>query len=229
MRPRFKGHLSVADVVTATNAGLGFVAAAVASLDVRLAARLILLGAMLDAIDGLLARRFGGTATGTYLDSLADVASFGVAPALVVTVIARTELGLGDPWSVVVPYAIPAAFVMMAVVRLGMYTAYDTGNAHTEGVQSTLAATLIAAAVLASVPDMVVVAATAVFTALMVARIEYPDLLPRDAILMGVVQGLAIFSPESFGGLFPRVLLVCALAYLVLAPRFYWRREGKRS
>jgi CDP-diacylglycerol--serine O-phosphatidyltransferase len=229
MRPRFKGHLSVADVVTATNAGLGFVAVAVASLDVQLAARLILLGAMLDAVDGLLARRYGGTATGPYLDSLADVATFGVAPALVVAVLARTQLSLGAPWHIVVTYALPAAFVMMAVVRLGMYTAYDTGNKHTEGVQSTLAATLIAAAVLANVPPTVIVGATAAFTALMVARVEYPDLVARDAVLMGVVQALAIFVPDAYGAVFPKVLLAWALGYLVLAPRFYWRREGKRS
>lgn len=229
MRPRFKGHLSVADVVTATNAGLGFVAAAVASLDIQLAARLILLGAILDALDGLLARRYGGTATGEYLDSLADVASFGVAPAIIVAVLAREQLALADPWLDIVTYGIPAAFVMMAVVRLGMYTAYDTSNAHTEGVQSTLAGTLIATAILAGVSTPIIVASTALFTALMVARIQYPDLLPRDAILMGGIQGLAILFPNAYNAIFPKVLLAWAVGYLVLAPRFYWRREGKRS
>lgn len=229
MRPRFKGHLSVADVVTATNAGLGFVAAAVASLDVSLAARLVLLAAILDALDGLLARQYGGTAIGQYLDSLADVASFGVAPAIMVAVLARERLGITDPWLDVVAYGIPAAFVMMAVVRLGMYTAYDTGNAHTEGVQSTLAGTIIAVAILAGVSTPIVVASTALFTALMVARIQYPDLLPRDAIFMGVVQSVAILLPDAYDAIFPKVLLAWAVGYLVLAPRFYWRREGKRS
>lgn len=229
MRPRFKGHLSVADVVTATNAGLGFVAAAVASIDVHLAARLILLGAILDALDGLLARRYGGTASGEYLDSLADVASFGVAPALIVTVLARQELSIGEPWMNVVAYGIPAAFVMMAVVRLGMYTAYDTSDAYTEGVQSTLAGTLIATAVLAGIATPIIVASTAVFTALMVARIRYPDLLPRDAVLMGIIQFFAVLFPTAWNAILPKVLLVWALGYLTLAPRFYWRREGKRS
>lgn len=229
MRPRFKGHLSVADVVTTTNAGLGFVAAAVASLDVQLAARLILLGAVLDALDGLLARRYGGTPTGESLDSLADVASFGVAPALLIAVLARNELSLAEPWAFIVTYGIPSAFVMMAVVRLGMYTAYDTESTNTEGVQTTLAATIIAVAVLAGIPATVLVAASALFTALMVSRIQYPDLLARDAIVMGVVQILAILRPNAFDSLFPKVLLATALGYLVLAPRFYWRREGKRS
>lgn len=229
MRPRFKGHLSVADVVTSTNAGLGFVAAAVASLDVQLAARLILLGAVLDALDGLLARRYGGTPTGESLDSLADVASFGVAPALLIAVVARNELALADPWAFVVTYGIPAAFVMMAVVRLGMYTAYDIKSTNTEGVQTTLAATIIAVAVLAGIPASVLVAASALFTALMVSRIQYPDLLAQDAVAMGVVQLFAILWPNAYESLFPKVLLVAALAYLILAPRFYWRREGKRS
>ena len=35
-----------------------------------------------------------------------------------------------------------ALFVAMAVARLGMYTAYDTTASHTEGIQTTLAATI---------------------------------------------------------------------------------------
>ena len=85
MKPRFVGRLGLADVVTVSNAAVGFLAAVAATVDVGLAARLLLLAAIADALDGVVARRRGGTAVGPYLDSLADVGSFGVAPALLVT------------------------------------------------------------------------------------------------------------------------------------------------
>jgi len=241
MQPRFVGRLGLADAVTVANAGLGFLAAVAATVEPELAARVVLLAAIADGLDGVVARRTGGTPAGEYLDSLADVASFGVAPGFIAFAIAREQWGLTDPsLAAAAAFCVPALFVAMAVVRLGLYTAYDVGDHCTEGVPSTLAATLLAAAVLAGVQSAaVLVGATAAFAYLMVTCIPYPDLFARDAVAMGGVQLLAVLAPTAFGRAFPRLLLAAALAYLLLAPRFYWREspdarpaaqmEGKRS
>jgi CDP-diacylglycerol--serine O-phosphatidyltransferase len=225
MQPRFVGRLGVADAVTVANAALGFLAAVAATIEPELAARLVLLAAVADGLDGVIAKKLGSTPAGEYLDSLADVASFGVAPAVLVFVVARGRWGLESPsLTAIAAFCVPAIFVAMAVVRLGLYTAYDVGNGHTEGVPSTLAATVLAATVLAGVHDAAVLLATAgIFAYLMVTRVTYPDLYARDAVAMGGVQALAILAPTAFGRAFPRLLLVAALAYLLLGPRFYWR------
>lgn len=229
MKPRFVGLIGAADVVSAANASLGFLAVVVAPTDPRLAARLILLAAVADGLDGVLARRYGGTAAGEYLDSLADVSSFSVAPAALVTIIAldRWPLGSGEPLSFVV-LGVAGLFVAMAVIRLALYTAYDVEGEYTEGIQSTLAATIIAAAVLAGAADAtMLVGATALFCYLMVAPIRYPDLLARDALIMGVVHSLAVLFPDFLDRTFPWALLFLALAYLLFAPLFYWRNWGR--
>ncbi|WP_372912843.1 protein sorting system archaetidylserine synthase [Salinigranum sp.] len=223
MKPRFVGRLGLADAVTVGNAGLGFLAAVAATVDATLAARLILLAAIADAIDGVVARKVGSTAAGPYLDSLADVASFGVAPALLVAVVVREAWG-GAPVRVGVGLAVAAGFVVMAVVRLGLYTAYDTDASETKGVQTTLAATLVAASVLAGfAAPTTLVALTFVLAALMVTTITYPDLHAQDALVMGVVQFAAIVAPGWYGRGFAFALLFLALGYLVLGPVFYWR------
>jgi CDP-diacylglycerol--serine O-phosphatidyltransferase len=84
-----------------------------------------------------------------------------------------------------------------------------------------------------------VVGAAGVLTVLMVSTVEYPDLLARDAVAMGAVQAVAVLAPTLFGRVFPTALLAWAVAYLALAPKFYWRAtpgsrvagesEGKRS
>ncbi len=242
MQPRFVGRLGVADAVTAANAALGFLAVVVAFADVEFAARLMLLAAIGDGLDGVLARQFGASEAGPYLDSLADVASFGVAPAtLVYAAVARewTDWSLaastGDPRTVAVLF-VPALFVAAAVVRLALYTALDAGDSETEGVPSTLAATIIGAAVLAGMTvPVLLLAVTGVFCYLMLAPVCYPDLLARDALLMGVVHAVAIAVPDAtespllpaaVGRGFPRALLYLGLAYLFLSPALYWREGG---
>lgn len=239
MQPRVVGRLGVADAVTAANAGLGFLAVVVAVTDVEFAARLMLLGAIADGLDGVLARRFGASEVGPYLDSLADVASFGVAPAVLVYAAVAAEwtdwslaTGVTDPRTVVV-LVVPALFVAAAVVRLALYTALDADDSETEGVPSTLAATIIGAAVLAGMTaPLPLLAVTGVFGVLMLAPVRYPDLLARDALLMGVVHAVAIVVPDAtespllpaaVGRGFPRALLYLGLAYLFLSPVLYWR------
>lgn len=231
MQPRFVGRLGLADTVTALNAVLGFLAVVTAFGYPRLAARLVLLAAIADGIDGVLARKFGGTTAGPYLDSLADVASFGVAPAVIVFAVVQDEwnLVLTSPnGRTVVALVLPALFVTMAVVRLALYTAYDADDAETEGVQSTLAATILGAAILSGFTQPVVLlAVVAVFVYLLVAPIRYPDLLARDAILMGVVHAAAVVVPDApvIGRSFPVALLTLGLSYLFLSPWFYWHES----
>ncbi|SEW01056.1 protein sorting system archaetidylserine synthase [Natrinema salifodinae] len=231
MLPRFVGRLGVADAVTIANAALGFVAVVVAAVDIDLAARLILLAAVADGLDGILARRYGGTDAGPYLDSLADVASFAVAPAVLSFVVVTDGPAIGtDAISTefLVATAVCALFVAMAVTRLGMYTAYDISGSYTEGVQTTLAATVLGAAILAhETQPWLVLAVTAAFCYLMVSRIRYPDLLARDAAIMGVVHVLAVLIPDFAGRTFPYALLTLGLAYMTLSPWFYWREDGQ--
>lgn len=236
LRPRFVGRLGVADVVTVSNAALGFVAAIAVTIDPTLSARLILLASIADGLDGVVARLHGSTRVGEYVDSLADVASFSVAPAIFVFWIVRQEWGL--PFSsltaeTIAAVAVPALFVVAGVVRLGMYTAYDLEGRTTCGVQTTLAATILATVYLAGITQPTyLLGATALFAYLMITSIEYPELTERDALGMGVVQFGAVVAPTVGRRVFPRLLLVAALAYLLLAPKFYWEHrdtEGKRS
>ncbi|ERG92035.1 MAG: phosphatidylserine synthase [Haloquadratum walsbyi J07HQW1] len=232
MRPRFVGRIGLADVVTIANAAVGFLATIAATVDITLAARLILLAAIADALDGVIARRRGGTAVGEYLDSLADVASFGVAPAAVAAVVILDVWHQSNWWGLALGGT--ALFVAAAVTRLGLYTAYDSASDETEGVQTTLAATILAASVLAGFTNAVILSAlVAILTVLMLAPITYPDLHAQDAIVMGSVQTAAIGLSGPFGHRivgtlgegFAFGLLFLSLAYLVFGPRFYWRRE----
>jgi len=223
-------RLGAADAVTLLNVVFGFVTV-VAALAVGpgLAARLVLLAAIADGLDGVVARVYGGSEVGPLLDSVADIVSFTVAPALVVyaAVSAGWGVSLSSPSArLAVALLVPALFVVSSVVRTVLYTVYGDEFERRPGVQNTLASTILVAGYLAGVTlPVVLLVATVALAVLMVANVPYPKLYARDALAMGVVQALAILVPGAFGRLFPRLLLLAALAYLVLAPRFYWRAE----
>ncbi|QLG26526.1 protein sorting system archaetidylserine synthase [Halorarum halophilum] len=224
-RPRFLSRLGVADVVTAGNAALGTLAALAATYDPEVAARLILLAAVADGLDGVLARKYGGTPVGPHLDSLADVASFGVAPAVLVAVVATGQwTWSASPALFAASALVPALYVAMAVVRLGVYNVEDEGEKTTHGVQTTLAATVVAAGTLAGMGSpTLLLGLAAILAPLMVTPVQYPDLHWRDALVMGVVQAGAILLPDRPGEVFAFALLFLALGYMTLGPRYYWR------
>jgi len=229
---RVRERVAAADVVTLANAGLGMVATVLAVVEgPDLAARLILLAAVADGLDGLVARRLGGSRLGLTLDSMADVVSFGVAPAAFVFAVARA--GLGPFGSLSAAYAgalaLAALFAVVALLRTALYTVYFAEETTRPGVQNTLAASLLAVAYLAAgdlaPPGQVAVgllAASPPLAALMLVPVGYPKLTDRDALAMGVVQMGAVLLPAAGGRAFPRALLLAAVAYTVLAPRYYW-------
>lgn len=222
-------RLGPADGVTLVNAVLGFLAAVVAFSDPHAAARLLLLAVMVDALDGIVARNAGNTEIGPLLDSITDVVSFGATPALFVFGVVRADrggLGTLDPGWLVAVLAAGAAFVVFSLLRTAYYTVYvDDGEAR-PGIANTLGGTILAAAYLTGlVPTVALVAATPVLAVLMVVPVRYPDLRERDAVLLGAVLVLAVAAPDVAGGAFPLALLGAALAYLLLAPRFYWAEQ----
>jgi CDP-diacylglycerol--serine O-phosphatidyltransferase len=230
-----RDRVGVADAVTLANAVVGVVAAIIALSDPGLAVRLVLLAAIADALDGILARRVGGTQVGPLLDSVADVVSFGATPALLIYGAAAAEWGwLGDgptaapPVEAIAALAVAALFVLMSILRTALYTEFVGEGQTRPGIQNTLGATILAAAYLSGVtwvPGLLAVAA--VLALAMVAPVAYPKLLARDAFALGVVQAGAVLVPTVGGRAFPRALLVAALAYTFLAPRYYWNDSAR--
>lgn len=226
MSYRLAERLGPADVVTLANASLGVAAMAVAlSGQLDLVARLLLLAAVADGLDGIVARRWGGSSIGPTLDAMADVVSFGAAPAVFVLAIARASFPSlsADPRWYVLATAVAAGLVCLSLLRSALYTVHYADATRRPGIQNTLLASILAAAYLSGLTAPgPLLAVAAVLAVLQVAPVSYPDLLARDALAMGVVQFAAILAPRVADRVLPRALLVAAVGYMLLAPWFYW-------
>jgi len=145
----------------------------VATIDGRLvqSAEMILLGGVFDWLDGRLARRFKvTTAFGKEMDSLSDLVSFGVAPALLVY---TKQLQLYGHLGL----AISLLFILGGAFRLARYNV-SIAVEHFQGLPITVSGIVIAVFLLqpVSLPWFFLPVLVIVLTALMVSRVKVPKL-----------------------------------------------------
>ncbi len=105
--------------------------------DMFFASLLILIAGMMDRFDGMLARKLNATSDiGKELDSLCDLVSFGIAPAMLIWNISLKELSYAG-WIVAVIYILTGAY------RLARYNVTEFDGIY-KGIPITIAGGLVA-------------------------------------------------------------------------------------
>jgi CDP-diacylglycerol--serine O-phosphatidyltransferase len=124
-RPMRRVVYAIPSVLTLTNLFFGVFAIITASRgNFSRAGLYVLIGGIADAIDGRVARATNtGTDIGSELDSLVDVISFGLAPALIMYFAVLNREGMDWIWSFV--------FVACAALRLARFNVEQAGRAKT--------------------------------------------------------------------------------------------------
>jgi CDP-diacylglycerol---serine O-phosphatidyltransferase len=145
-------------------------------------------GAMCDLIDGRLARLLRATSTfGKELDSLSDMVSFGVAPAVLVYMAALSQLGA-------VGLALAALLPLAGAIRLARYNidTKDLAQVTFEGLPIPIAASYVWSFVMvrAELPAWVIGAGVMLTAALMVSTLKIPKFrrggLPVPLMFVGL-------------------------------------------
>jgi len=142
--------IKLPDLISVLNALIGFSAillvlggVSVTEQALKNALVLILLAAVVDGLDGMVARNLQYSPLGQYLDSLADIISFGLAPAIVVYVLIKDYLAVTSP-RVEVVVAFCGAYVICGMLRLARFNAKaffqkesfikETGSSFSSGI-----------------------------------------------------------------------------------------------
>ncbi|MFI6603116.1 CDP-diacylglycerol--serine O-phosphatidyltransferase [Nonomuraea sp. NPDC050536] len=196
-------RLSAADSLSLGNALCGFLAvcvlagSAIQSLQAHskleiapgffaTAVVLLLIGATCDLFDGLVARRFRASAMGAELDNLADVISFGFAPAFMVVVWGGFSGRV--PFTAVLVVA--ASVLIAGVVRLARFACVKTKSGDFMGLPIPMGAMTVISIVLLFQPSWPALVAVLGVAWLMVSRIEYPK--PKGQLLAGVLAWIMV-------------------------------------
>lgn len=207
-----------ADIITLISALLGFGSIIMTAGRHSEAALVLILAAVIaDAADGAVARFRGCGVLGANLDSLADVISFGVAPALAVLVFLN---GLGA-----LAWASAGFFLICGILRLARFNVSGKKDGF-EGIPITSAGFVVALFLLAEnlVPysRYALILLLVVLSLLMVSTVSYPKLKnPLILAPMGIliVLDIAVFymGDAHIVRITSLILLIFAFAY-VLSP-----------
>lgn len=198
---------------------------AAATDDYFRASLFILLGSFLDACDGRVARLTGTqSAFGVQLDSLADVITFGIAPAVLLYQWALMPLGAGG----VFVAGVFASCGALRLARFNVAAAQETGPSnYFTGLPIPLAAGTVISVVIAAtkapeprvLPPLAAGLLTLVLSYLMVSTVKYHSFkkskmdgkaLAVVGAMLAVAGGIAVFVRPSL------VLVSFAAAYIAL-------------
>ena len=126
--------------------GIGSIICSLVYNDLQLAFALVVASAVFDFCDGFAARLLKQySAVGVQLDSLADMVSFGVAPAIAMSVLCGqmpSAFGLNDTWSEVLCY-IPLVVALLSALRLAKFNIDDSQKEEFEGLPTPASAILL--------------------------------------------------------------------------------------
>lgn len=161
-----RDHVNLANTVTSVSLAVGFAALLLASGSVGVATVLVVIAAVLDGLDGVLARRRGGDRTfGAQLDSLADLLAFCIVPAFALQQAAEQD-------ALVVGAVVAGLFVLAGAWRLARF-ALQHEPRHFVGLPTPAAGILLMLLVLWAPVPAALLGAVAL-SALMVSPMRVP-------------------------------------------------------
>ena len=200
--------IRIPDLFSLLNLVFGFGAILAASRgNIEFSILLVIVSAVFDGIDGFLARKMKASDLGFSLDSLADLVSFGVAPAI----IAVAAFGFSS-------YALMVSLIYLTcgTLRLARFNASDRDDKLFEGFPITASGIATVASILLDRPGLTL-ALMLVLSILMVSSIPYPKI--RDLRLVAVL-GLVLLAAavlfQFMGGAFMSgsLILTAMLVYM---------------
>lgn len=179
------------------------------------AAIMVIFGMILDGLDGRVARMLNTQSEfGKELDSLSDVISFGVAPAVIMYVSSFQHMGV-EGWLVT------AIFPICGALRLARFNVHPGEPGYFIGLPITAAGGILATMALYHnhVPNVYFLMVAMLFLSfLMVSQIKYPTVkkvgIPKSAVWMAplfliVIAVTAVLYPREL----PKVLFIPLFLY----------------
>ncbi|GED15876.1 CDP-diacylglycerol--serine O-phosphatidyltransferase [Aneurinibacillus migulanus] len=211
----------IPNLFTMGNLFLGVIAMLLAFRDepiyLSYAAIMVIIGMVLDGLDGRLARMLNAQSDfGKELDSLSDIVTFGVAPALIMYVVLLQDMG----W---IGILLTGLFPICGALRLARFNSAIGGNTgYFVGLPITAAGGVLATLALYhhAFPSVYLVLSMLGLSYLMISNIKYPNFkkvgIPRSAywvtpLIVVIVAVVAVRFPSQF----PMIVFIPLVLYAV--------------
>ncbi|MDY0266186.1 MAG: CDP-diacylglycerol--serine O-phosphatidyltransferase [Methanimicrococcus sp.] len=213
--------LKAPDYVSMVNLIFGILAILFAmNGDYEIAAACIIIAAAADGADGYIARKTSSGPLGAHLDSLIDIVSFGVAPAVII-------YSMGEKL-ILIPLI--CFYVICGVLRLARYNAFPSNKPEYSGIPITGAAVFLSTLIIShfnatqtgyNIPYAaeILQAFMLILSILMVSSFSYPKVMRKEIFVLLIIlfsgTVISVFVEMSFMILFSFVLTGLMCFYLI--------------
>jgi CDP-diacylglycerol--serine O-phosphatidyltransferase len=182
--------------------------------DLRLAAGLVTAGAILDVLDGPVARRLGSSGLGGLLDGMCDTVTFGVVPAVLIAASGSARPAPAS-WALVGAGGVFLVAMILRLVRTEQTTTEAIGRGF-RGLPSAPAAFVALCLVALNATPALTCLLVVVVAALMVGNYHYPRQQP--ALMPIMAGGLAIGLLGVWGVLPLRPVATVTMVSTIVLP-----------
>jgi CDP-diacylglycerol--serine O-phosphatidyltransferase len=226
-------NTNIADFITLANGFAGLLAIMyIIDGEYRLGMVLILLGILIDGVDGLIARFYNTNNThGVYLDSIADTVTFCFAPSILLYGM-YYDLKLGSSFESPENFFVVSAsmlVVLFGIMRLARFIEKGHKMKNYIGLPTPAAAVVIVLSVDVIENQFAVLILAMIISLLMISKIQYPKLrgpvglLAGFLILMGI---LGLLIQENYSTFITWTTLILAIVYVVIGPYYGFKFPG---
>ena len=210
--------IKIADIASLLNAVSGMVAIIAAYYqNPTLSALLLVLAVIFDAIDGPLARKFPSTTDevfGETIDSLADVISFGMAPAIIIFELYQT-------WLMIIPSILLLCCGILRLSRYNTIITQQTGPTKTFiGLPIPVSSFMLSLLLLSQIESAIIIFVLMTTIALlMISSFEYPKIKSMPIfVLCGILLIPTLVYPvnHQLMNIPSLILIILVIGYLIL-------------
>ncbi|WP_054951025.1 CDP-diacylglycerol--serine O-phosphatidyltransferase [Numidum massiliense] len=206
------------NMFTIGNLFLGMVALFLAFNDQwQYAAITVIAGMLFDGLDGKVARLLNAESEfGKELDSLCDIVTFGVAPAVIMYIAILQPYGF-------IGWVVAAAFPACGALRLARFNVVKGTPGYFVGLPITAAGGVLATMALYKevvASPLILIFGMLALAYLMVSSLKYPNFkkvgVPKQVFWLGpIVIALAVFLAIKFPSEFPKLVFIPLFAYAI--------------
>ena len=218
--------VSIADIISLTNAIFGFLAIlflisdliATEEMRLRISFSFILLALLADGLDGVVARKTRKSDIGEYLESMADMTSLNIAPAVFIYVVYHDLVSCCIYSHIYLLMAL-VVFLLFGIIRLASFHLMRNDKLFI-GLPASASTIILLVLVYFEVEFIYILPAIIVISLAMITNLSFPKPGYKINVVAAILIFLTIIIGKSYYGFAPILLFASILIYSIAGPFF---------
>jgi len=229
--------LSLADFVSLTNAGFGFLAIIMASLgEMWFSFSFILVASLADGLDGIIARKSGHSEIGDYMEAMADMISLGIAPSIFIYTVYYDAVSRCIYCHSYLLITL-IVFLSLSIIRLASFHLMKDKKSFV-GLPASISAIILIVLAFFEIEFFYLLPVIIIVSLAMISNVRFPkpgikiDALAAVLIILTLIFGkeyygmpLYLILAENYYGITPLILITMLIIYTIFGPLYLLKNK----